>query len=275
MRLAIVIALVLVCMPKPSAQAPPVDAARSKGFDQILDLYVRDGMVYYRALRQDRALLDAYISALGGASVDGIARAEQIAFWLNAYNALVLRTVIDHYPIGQRTSNYPPQSIRQIAGAFEQTRHRVAGRTMTLDQIEQTVLAGFGDPRIFLAMGRGALGSPRLRSEVYAADKLEAQLAEVAAECPTRTTCFSVDAERDLVNVSSVFSWRADDFIGKYATGAPASFSARSPIERAVLAFVEGKLLPTEKEYLAKNQFKVAFKPFDWSLNDLTGRGGR
>jgi hypothetical protein len=275
MRLAIVIALLVVCMPQPSAQEPPVDAARSKGFDQILDMYVRDGMVYYRALRQDRALLDAYISSMGSASVDGIARTEQIAFWLNAYNALVLRTVIDHYPIGQRTSNYPPQSIRQIPGAFEQARHRVAGRTMTLDQIEQTVLAGFGDPRVFLAMGRGALGSPRLRSEVYSADKLEAQLAEVATECPTRTNCFSVDSAQNLVSVSSVFSWRADNFVAAYAAGAPAPFANRSPIERAVLALVEPKLLPTEKEYLAKNQFKVAFKPFDWSLNDLTGRGGR
>jgi Protein of unknown function, DUF547 len=275
MRLAIVIALVVVCMPKPSAQGPPVDSARSKGFDQILDMYVRDGMVYYRALRQDRAALDAYISSVGGASVDSIARAEQIAFWLNAYNALVLRTVIDHYPIGQRTPNYPAQSIRQIPGAFEQARHRVAGRTMTLDQIEQTTLAGFGDPRVFLAMGRGALGSPRLRSEVYSADKLESQLAEVAAECPTRTNCFSVDSAHDLVSVSSVFSWRADNFVAAYAAGASAPFASRSPIERAVLAFVEAKLLPTEKEYLAKNQFKVAFKPFDWSLNDLTGRGGR
>ena len=46
-------------------------------------------------------------------------------------------------------------------------------------------------------------------------------------------------------------------------------------IERAVLAFVEPRLLTTEKEFVAKNTFQVAYKPFDWTLNDLTGRGGR
>ena len=55
-----------------------------------------------------------------------LSRDEQIAFWLNAYNALVLKTVIDHYPILGRSSDYPPKSIRQISGAFERLPHRVA-----------------------------------------------------------------------------------------------------------------------------------------------------
>jgi hypothetical protein len=273
-RLAVVIVLALVYLAAPTAQEGPGDS-RSKGFDLVLDQFVRDGLVYYRALRQERARLDQFVASLAGASIDSAPRAEQIAFWLNAYNALVLRTVIDHYPIPLRAANYPAHSIRQIPGAFDQVRHRVAGQTLTLDQIEQTVLAGFGDPRLFLALGRGALGSARLRSEVFSAESLETQLADVAAECATRATCMSIEPANELVNVSSVFSWRSQDFITAYATRAPAAFASRSPIERAVLGFVEPKLLTTEKEFLAKNGFKMAFKPFDWSLNDLTGRGGR
>ena len=52
-------------------------------------------------------------------------------------------------------------------------------------------------------------------------------------------------------------------------------FATRSPIERAILAFIQPHVLTTEREFLERNQFKVVFKPFDWSLNDLTGRGGR
>ena len=48
-------------------------------------------------------------------------------------------------------------------------------------------------------------------------------------------------------------------------------FASRSPIERAVLAFVQPKLFPSERDYLSRNTFKVAYLPFDWSLNDLTG----
>ena len=63
------------------------------------------------------------------------------AFWLNAYNALVMQTVINHYPIRGTAKNYPANSIRQIPGAFEKTAHAIAGKQLTLDQIETTVLA--------------------------------------------------------------------------------------------------------------------------------------
>ena len=64
--------------------------------------------------RFDRSVrgLDQFVASLAGASIDSAPRAEQIAFWLNAYNALVLRTVIDHYPIRLRAANYPAHGIR-------------------------------------------------------------------------------------------------------------------------------------------------------------------
>ena len=73
------------------------------GIDFILDTYVRDGEVYYRALKSDRARLDTYVASLAAAAVAQQPREAQLAFWLNAYNALVLRTVIDHYPIQGRS----------------------------------------------------------------------------------------------------------------------------------------------------------------------------
>src|SRR5258708_11066680 len=115
-------------------------------------------MVYYRALKAERSRLDALIGQMGTAAVDSLSRDEKIAFWLNAYNALVLKTVIDHYPIQGQAKTYPPHSVRQIPGAFDKTAHRIAGRTLTLDQIEQTVLPEFHDPRLYLALGLGALG---------------------------------------------------------------------------------------------------------------------
>lgn len=247
----------------------------SKGYDDILDTYVRDGEVYYRALKSDRAKLDAYINRLASASPDGMSRPAQVAFWINAYNALALQTVIDHYPIQRRTNAYPQRSIRQIPGAFERLTHRVAGRTITLDQIEQTVLSGFGDPRVHLALGRAAQGGGRLRSEAFSADRLEAQLTEAANECITRQQCARIDPAANKVVVSPIFSWREKDFVAAYADKAPAAFASRSPVERAVLGFVQPKLLTTEKEFLEKNAFKVEYGEFDWRLNDLTGRGGR
>lgn len=273
-----VLMLVVVCaalIAATHAQEPPGVGVPSRSFDQVLDLNVRDGFVYYRALKAGRAPLDAYINLLSTASVERLSRDEQVAFWLNAYNALVLRTVIDHYPIQGRAAEYPAKSVRQVPGAFERTAHRVAGRTVTLDRIEQTILPAFHDPRVYLALGRGAVGGGRLRSEAFTAERLEAQLTEAAGECVSHATCLQIDRDAGKVSVSAIFSWREKEFAAAYAGAAPASFANRSSIERAVIAFVQPKLLPAEKEFLVKNTFQLAYTTFDWTLNDLTGRGGR
>jgi hypothetical protein len=276
MRLLITLAVASLVVAAPHAQDPAADVpARAKAFDELLDLNVRGGEVYYRAIKSQRGKLDAYVSGLSTIAADKLPRDEQVAFWLNAYNALVLQTVVDHYPIAKTTNMYPAKSIRQIPGAFDKQAHHVAGRTLSLDQIEQTVLASFHDPRIYFAMGRGAEGGGRLRSEAFVASRLEQQLSEAEAECDSRAQCLEIDRGEGRISVSAIFSWREKDFVAAYADKAPDVFANRSPIERAVVAFVEPKLLPAEREFVAKNTFAMAYKPFDWTLNDLTGRGGR
>jgi Protein of unknown function, DUF547 len=256
-----------------SAQEP----VRPNVFDEILDLYVRDGFVYYRALKLERGRFDRVVAGLADARVAGLSRDERLAFWLNAYNALVLRTVIDRYPISGAASSsspsYPANSIRQIPGAFETVKHTVAGRSLTLNDIETSILPDFHDPRVYFALGRGAAGSGRLRSEAFAAERLESQLTGVAAECARRPQCIQIDRPGNQLLASSIFSWRERDFAAAYAGAAAARFGQRSPIERAILAYVEPKLFGLEQEFLAANRFEVKFQPFDWSLNDLTGRG--
>lgn len=275
MRVVITAAFIALVAASPVAQESPAESAKRKSFDQLLDVNVRNGDVYYRALKVERGKLDGFVNQNAATAVDKLPRDEQVAFWLNAYNAIVLDTVIAHYPIQGRSADYPGKSIRQVSGAFERLPHRVAGRTLTLDQIEQTVLATFNDPRVFFALGRGAAGSGRLRSEAFVPARLEEQLAEVAAECVTRAQCVRIDRDADQVHVSSIFSWRSKEFIAAYAEKAPPVFASRSPIERAVVAYIYPKLLPSERELVEKNTFKLVYTPFDWTLNDLTGRGGR
>jgi hypothetical protein len=84
-----------------------------------------------------------------------------------------------------------------------------------------------------------------------------------------------VDLSANKVVMSPLFSWHEKDFTDVYASKAPPVFSERSPVERAVLALLQPKLLGTEVEFIQKNAFKMEFGEFDWRLNDLTGRGGR
>ncbi len=231
--------------------------------DQILDVNVRDGLVYYRALKSDRGRLDRYVASLNvtPAVYQGWSKAQQMAFWVNAYNAFVLKTVIDHYPLRG--------TIRQVPGAFDKSTIRAAGRSVTLDQIEKTILPEFKEPRLFLALGRGAVGSGRLRSEAYTGERLDKQLADIQAEFVTNRHLYRFDRLTNELSITPILSWREADFVAAYDKG-DAAFAQRSPIERAIIAFITPHLMPMEKEQIKQNQFRVAFHEMDWKLNDLT-----
>jgi hypothetical protein len=243
-------------------------------FDDMLDVYVRDGLVYYRALESERGRFDRYVASLDvpAETYERWSREQQMAFWVNAYNAFVLRTVIDRYPIAGRSAAYPPNSIRQIPGAFEARRHRAAGRSVTLDEIEKEILPAFKEPRLFLALGRGAIGSGRLRSEAFTSSRLGEQLDRVQAEFVTESEMMRVDRTAGTWSLTPIVSWNAAHFVAAYDPGAEGRFAQRSPIERAMIAFVQPHLLPLEREFIEQNQFRVTYHDLDWRLNDLTGR---
>ena len=245
--------------------APGADPLH-RPLDQILDVNVRDGLVYYRALKSDRGRLDRYLASLNvpAATYDKWSKGQQMAFWVNAYNAFVLQTVINHYPLSG--------TIKQVPGAFDKNSFRAANRTVTLDQIEKTILPTFKEPRLYLALGRGAVGSGRLRSEAYTGDRLDKQLGELEAEFVTNRNLFQTDRLANQVSVTPIFSWREADFVAAYADKADPLYAQRSPIEKAIIAFVMPHLLPLEKELFQKNAFRVAFLEMDWRLNDLSHR---
>jgi hypothetical protein len=250
-----------------SPQQPPSTAeAIHRPYDQMLDMYVRDGLVYYRAVRADRARLDRYVASLGAVSsstYQGWDRDQQIAFWVNAYNAFVLQGAASAYPLRGN-------SLRNVPGFFDKRPHRAAGRSVTLDQIENTILPEFRDPRVYLALGRGALGSGRLKSEAYTAAKLEEQLRGQTTEFLQQQSHVKIDQLTGELAVSPILGWHEADFIAAFSGSERAArFANRSAIERAVLALIDPVLLPGERAWLEKGEFKVTYQEFDWSLNDL------
>jgi hypothetical protein len=243
---------------------PPADLEPlHRSYDELLDEYVRDGIVYYNALKIDRVKLDRYVTALAGVNSDTLGswdRARQIAFWINAYNALALQTAVSHYPAG----------MRQVPGGYDQLKHVIAGRTVTLDQIENRILADFHDPRIYLVLGRSAMGSGRLRSEAFSGPRLEQQLEQSAQQFVASPKYVNIDALAGSLSVSPLFSWREKPFVDAYESKSP-DLPGRTPLERAIVGFIQPYLLPAERDYLQKNTFKLAYLDFDWTLNDRAG----
>jgi hypothetical protein len=272
---ALALAAAVPASAQDGAAPPSLIPGLHRPLDELLDLYVRDGFVYYNALKSDRGKLDQYIRALDGpsaaAQLNG-SREQQIAFWINAYNAFVLQTVVNNFPIRGRSKDYPATSIRQIPGAFERQTFRAGGRTVTLDGIEKDMLLPLGDARAFLALGRGSVGGGRLRSEAYDPRRLDAQLEQVAAESLARREIVRLDLLNNLISVTPVFSWREPAFVASFEKKAADVFNQRSPIERAILGLIRPYLKPSETTAIEKNQFRIAFQDFDWRLNDLSNR---
>ena len=242
-------------------QPPPDLEPFNRTYDQFLDRYARDGIFSYREISSERGTIDRYVASLNSPSVvsalPGWDVPRQIAFWINAYNAISLQTAIAHYP----------GSIHQVAGAFDRLKHAVGGKNLTLDEIENTVLASYHDPRIHLVLGRSTMGSGRLRSETFNGNRLESQLAQSAQQFATRPEKVRVDALAGTLSVSPIFSWRANAFIDAYA-GKSLGLPGRSPIELAIVGFLKPYLLKSETAYLEKNTWKLVYLEYDWSLND-------
>lgn len=242
-------------------------------FDRILDTFVRDGYVYYNALKSSRAPLDRYIASLdlSAAELARMSENDRRAFWINAYNALVLRTVINAYPIKGKATAFPAISIGQVPGAFDKVKHRVAGQVLSLDEIEN-LIAALGDARLLVALGRGTIGSARLRSEVYRGARLDEQLTDAVKGFVKGARNFRLDRDSGALKVTPLFSWRASHFIASFAGAAGSEkWANRSPIERAIATMAYPHLFPSEKAVLDLNTFQMTFGEYDWRLNDLTG----
>ena len=200
-----------------------------------------------------------------------VAASEKMAFWVNAYNAFVLQTVIDRYPIRGPARATRPNSIRQIPGAFESIKppRRGAQRHARRDRED--------DPSRVQGTAPVSRARPRRDRQRPAAQRgLHRRSHHAAARRHPEGVRVGTDDAQDRsgvgqVSVTPILSWHEAEFIAAYDKGATGRSPQRSPIERAILAFISPNLLPLEKEFVQKNQFKVTYHPFDWRLNDLTG----
>jgi hypothetical protein len=230
---------------------------------QTLQRFVTpQGGVRYAALKADPAPLDAFIASLATGSPDELARlpeADRIAFWINAYNAITLKTIIVNYPIhasGLAALRYPASSIRQISGAWTNRRWAVLGATMSLEDIEHgTLRKQFREPRVHMALVCAALGCPLLRDEPYGGARLDEQLDDQARRYLASPAGLQLSGGGRKVAVSSIFKWFASDF---EATGGVRAFLSRYAPEAARAA-------------VADPNVKLTYLDYDWTLNEAAG----
>ena len=257
-----------------SAYGAAGQAFDNESYSTTLRKYVDDdGMVNYRALKANRKELDAFAAALGGLSPEVFGtwtEAEKIALWINAYNGLTLKAILDHYPIEPSfvaSLRFPKNSIRQISGVWDKLEFRVMGSDMTLDEIEHSQLRkNFNEPRIHVALVCAAMGCPSLRNEPFEAEQLDAQLDDQTIRFLKNPKKFRIDRSESTVYLSPIFKWFGGDFVQGYGTDA--KFNEHKDDERAVLNFISNYLSKSDADYLSSEDYDIEYLDYDWSLNE-------
>ncbi|HET6350281.1 MAG TPA: DUF547 domain-containing protein, partial [Candidatus Krumholzibacteria bacterium] len=217
------------------------------------------------SLLAQRDDLDDFVHALAQVNPKDYAswsQANQIAFWINAYNALTLRAIIDHYPIRPDAgfnAMYPANSIRQIKGVWDVMRVNVMGESITLQYIEtQHLRHAFHEPRIHMALVCAAMSCPKLRAEPYTGARLEAQLDEQVRTFLANPRNFRIDRAAKVVHASEIFHWYTDDF---RTPEGPAG-------DRGWTPFVAPYLGAADRAFLESGDYRIEYTPYDWLLNE-------
>lgn len=204
---------------------------------------------YARVPPAGREALAAYVAALAAVDVDGLNRPEQMAFWINLYNALTLKVVLDHWPV---------RSIRDIDispglfsdGPWGARLVAVAGEGLSLDDIEHRILRPlWRDPRVHYAVNCASIGCPDLAPRAYTGERLEAMLDEGARNYVNDPRGLRIDRRGRLV-ASRIYDWFAADFGGE--AGVLAHLRALS--RGAVKARLDGAA-------------EIDAYAYDWSVN--------
>ncbi len=243
--------------------------------DILLKRHVNEsGRVDYEGLLAERKRLDDYVASLGAVEKKSLLtwpRGEQMTFYINAYNALTLVRILDHWPPAGWGILNPKLSIKNIPGVWNKTTNLVAGEQLTLDDIEHKILRGrFKDARIHAALVCGSNGCPALPRGAFVTETLEGQLDERFRNFARDPAKNRVDRQRGIIILSPIFKWYHEDFdeyaaeLGNEKTSNPSARGYAGP-----LGFLAHYATPEDAAFIKTGVYKVRFSDYDWSLNAM------
>lgn len=219
--------------------------------------------VRYATFAGDRAALKAYLDGLAAVPegiFTGWAKAQRMAFLVNAYNAFTVELILTRYP--------NLESIKDLGSLF-QTPWKpkwvpLFGTKVSLDDIEHEMLrkrGAYDDPRVHFAVNCASIGCPALREEAFTAERLDAQLDQQALRFMSDRSRNRYHPQRGRLEINKIFDWFGEDFrLGHRGITSLPAFCARyaEPLADA----------PADRDKVRAQQADITFLDYDWKLND-------
>lgn len=252
MRVIVLYLLLLFSFSCNGVDAPVSDAdpVSHEMWDKLLKKYVdENGLVDYKGFGKDKQILNSYLHLLGKSAPNKKtwSEEEQLAFWINAYNACTIALILEHYPIKSIKSIGSAPLITFVNSPWDIKFIEIGNKKLDLNNIEHGIIrTDFNDPRIHFALVCAARSCPELRNEAYTGEKLDQQLEEEAIAFINNPTRNKIRKEE--VQLSKYFTWYGGDF---EANG------------QGIIDFIN--------QYSNTQIFKnadISYLEYDWSLNE-------
>jgi hypothetical protein len=222
-------------------------------YDALLRKYVKGDFVEYAAWsadRSDMARFDSFLRWQADADVKSMSKDEQVAFYVNAYNACCIKLCLDHYPL---------HSPLDIDGFFdkEKNKFRVGGEDLSISNIEYDRLIPLKDMRAHFAIVCSDRGCPPIANAAYTGAAIDRELDAAARRFVADKRNLVVDPKTKEVQISKLFEWYGKDF-----TSDPARPAGKP--ELYLMNWAGGDA----KSVLAAGGYTVKVIEWNWTLNE-------
>lgn len=183
---------------------------------EVLERFVDErGLVDYPSLAEDPNDLESYLAAIAAAGPANRPelfpdRDHELAYYINAYNALTFEGVLDKGPEIDSVWGITGTGV----GFFALRKVELEGRSTTLKKLEDDIVRErYGDARIHAALNCASIGCPRLPREPFEGSRLDAQLDAEMREFVGEPRNVQVDRAAGTVTLSKIFDWFEEDFL--------------------------------------------------------------
>ena len=239
-------------------------------FDKLLKENVnKNGFVYYNQFKSKEKTLKQYLKQLNGLNINSLTLYDQIAVYINAYNAFTIQLILNNYPI---------QSIKNIPDnkRWDYKIWKVNGKKYSLNEIEHTILRGkYREPRIHFAVVCASKGCPILINRAYKGSSLESDLEYSMFRFLEVKQNFYYNSTTNKLMISKIFSWYKKDFESAYGSLEQFLYNTLKKMQKTKRKlYVKNKngykLENISNDLIKKvlqKKIKIGYTAYSWKLN--------
>jgi len=246
-------------------------------YNKVLSATIYPTGVDYSEVANQRAALDAFLteaSEVSEAEYSTWTRDQQLAMWINLYNGLILKTIIErkpnqYQPVYAVAIKAPKNSVWHIKKVWDIRHDPVAGKPITLRSLENDIIREqFKEPLIHFGLNCASIGCPPLRNEAYTAEQLRGQLLEQTQQYLANTEAGLLwNSQSRTLSLSKIFKWYKADYIPNQLDGEITPVPQVKADEQRMIQFIIQHIDKERGEDIAKGKVTTKFLFYDWGLN--------